>query len=206
MPARPLLAFLGATLLAAVAIAAAPRAAAPSALRAAEPAEFEIDVAHSTLIYRVRHFGVSNFYGRINGPSGSFLLDAERPEASRLSVEIEIKNMDAGNESRDRFLLSPDFFNVREHPKASFVATSIRPTAPGVFEAMGDFTMHGETRPITVRLDGYVEKATDRFGYRAGFECTFEVKRSDYGMDLFVKEGTLGDEVRITVAIEGVRR
>lgn len=167
---------------------------------------FTVDIAHSTLVYKLRHFGVSYFHGRINQPSGSFRIDATNPSASSVHVVAEVKNMDSGNDGRDRFILSPDFFNAREYPTAEFKSDSVKPLADGTYELTGAFTMHGVTRSITATLSEYTTLQTDRFGFRAGFECTFTVKRSDFGMDLFVEEGTLGDEVTITAAIEGVRR
>ena len=66
--------------------------------------------------------------------------------------------------------------------------------------------MHGVTKPIVARISDYTALQTERFGYRAGFECIFTVKRSEYGMDHGVQDMSLGDDVRITVAIEGVQR
>jgi polyisoprenoid-binding protein YceI len=123
-----------------------------------------------------------------------------------VKVVIEIKNMDAGNDTRNRFLTGPDFFNVREYPTAEFASTSIRKHDDGSYEATGPLTMHGVTREVAVRINEYTEKQTERFGFRGGFECVFDVNRSDFGMDLFVNEKTetLGDPVRIIAAIEGV--
>ena len=83
---------------------------------------------------------------------------------------------------------------------------TVKPRGNGTYELTGSFTMHGVTRQINATMSEYTTLQTDRFGFRAGFECTFTVKRSDFGMDLFVEEGTLGDEVTITAAIEGVRQ
>jgi polyisoprenoid-binding protein YceI len=167
---------------------------------------FTVDSTHSTLIYHLRHFGVSDFHGRINLPGGSFRIDDEDPSGSSLHILAEIKNMDTGNDGRDRFLMSPDFFNVREFPTAEFRSTSITRVGEGRYEATGDFTMHGVTKTITVQVAKFTATQTTRFGYRGGFECIFTVNRSEFGMGLFVEEGTLGDEVTIKAAIEGVQQ
>ena len=176
---------------------------AESAPARVDPSTFRVDSVHSTIIYRVRHFGVANFYGRIQAPAGDFRIDDDDLAGSFVNITIDIKRMDAGNDQRNGFLLSPDFFNVREYPTATFKSTSVRKVAGGTYEADGDFTMHGVTKPLTVTVEQFTTADVPRFGHRGGFETTFTVKRSDYGMDLFVKEGTLGDEVRITAAIEG---
>jgi polyisoprenoid-binding protein YceI len=158
------------------------------------------------LIYRVRHFGVSSFYGRVNLPAGRFRVDDGDLAGSFVEITAELRHMDAGDDNRDRFLASPDFFNVREYPTATFRSSRIGKTGDGTYEATGSFTMHGVTREVTAAIEGYATAQTGRFGFRAGFEAILNVKRSDFGMDLFVKEGTLGDEVRIVAAIEGVQR
>jgi polyisoprenoid-binding protein YceI len=210
MRSRSTLALLVAGLVAPAPLAAprepAPeRRSVPAALRPATVDTFTIDKTYSLLVYKVRHFGVSWFWGRINLPTGSFRLDDDDLAGSFIHVSAELKNMDTANPDRDRFLLGPDFFNVREHPTAEFRSTSIRRTGPGAYEAAGDFTMHGVTKPVTARVTEFTAAQTDRFGFRGGFEAEISVKRSDFGMDLFVKEGTLGDEVRIIASIQGLR-
>jgi len=166
-------------------------------------APFDIDIAHSTMNYRVRHFAVSYFYGRINAPEGTFLLDSADLPNSHVQVSIEVKNMDAGNDTRDKFLTGLDFFNAMEFPKTEFKSKSVKQLDKSTWEASGDFSLHGVTKPITVKLEEYTEAATTKFGYRAGFLCTFTIKRSDYGMTSFMDQ--LGDEVQIIAAIEGAR-
>ena len=169
-----------------------------------QAAPFEVDMAHSTLLYKIRHLEVTDFYGRVNMPEGSFLLDAENPSASSLEVTVQIKNMDAGNRSRDQFLLSPDFFNAREYPESTFKGKTFTQNDDGSWTVLGDFTMRNVTREVEVTLKNYAENDTEKFGYRAGFEAIFAVNRSDYGMS--THHDSLGEEVKIIAAIEGVRR
>lgn len=175
---------------------------------AAAPAQrdasvFVVDLAHSTIIYRIRHFGLANFYGRILAPDGEFRLDEDDLGSSFVNIIIDIKRMDAGNDQRDAFLLSPDFFNVREYPKATFKSKSVRKIAEGAYEATGEFTMRGVTKPLTVKIEQFATGDFPGFGHRAGFETTFTIKRTDFGMQAYLKDGTLGDEVQITAAIQG---
>lgn len=167
---------------------------------------FSVDAVHSTLLFRIRHSGVSYFHGRINKPTGSFVISDGDLENSFINVSVETANVDTANKGRDQFLAGETMFNAKAFPTAEFKSDSIRTLADGAYEATGTFTMRGVTLPVVVRVDEYIAVQTERFGHRAGFECIFTIKRSEYGMDLFVKEKTLGDEVRITVAIEGVQR
>lgn len=167
-----------------------------------EAETFEIDPVHSSIVFRIRHFDMANFYGMITGPTGSFSIC----EGGSLDVTIEIKNVDGGNESRNRFLAGPDLFNARDYPTARFTAKRIRDLGDGRFEATGDFTLKGITRELTVELQGYNEREVPRFGHRAAFETTFTIKRTEFGMPTHVEERVLGDEVTLTVSLEGVRQ
>ncbi len=178
---------------------------APSAAGASIATPYEIDIAHSTLNFRIKHFGVCYFFGRINQPEGTFLLDAANPANSHLHVTVAIKNMDAGNDSRNKFLMGLDFFNSVEFPTAEFKSTSIKRIDATTWEATGDFTMRGVKKNITIKLEEYAEAKTSRFGNRAGFLGSFTVKRSDFGMSNFMDENMLGDEVLIFAGIEGAR-
>lgn len=166
--------------------------------------DFTVDKTNSTVLFRLRQFGVSYFYGQLTKPSGTFLIDDDDLSGSHVHIIIDVKNMNSGEADRDRFLKGPDFFNAREFPTAEFKSSSVSKIEDAVYEATGDFTMHGVTRELTVRLDDVAEGPTARFGYRGGFECTFEVKRGDYGVDWFLDQ--LSDSVRITAAIAGVRK
>lgn len=179
--------------------------------RVAEPGErdftadsFKIDPIHTTMLFKVRHLGVSNFHGRVNNVRGSFTFDPENPEASTVHVFAEVKDFDTGVQNRDKHIKSPDFFNAREFPQISFQSTRLNLIAEDMWQVVGDLTIHGVTKEITARIEN-LAAANTQMGYRSGFETTFTVKRSDFGMDLYVDSGMLGDEVEITVSVEGVR-
>ena len=125
---------------------------------------------------------------------------------SFVNVDIDISKVDAGLDARNRLLTGPDFFNAREYPTESFRSSSVKKVSDGVYEVTGTFTMHGVSKEITVPIVEYTTKRLAKFGNRAGFECTFEVDRSDYGMNMFIEEGTLSGTVRIITSIQGVQR
>jgi polyisoprenoid-binding protein YceI len=182
-----------------------PQPVAPATVVAADA--FDVDGVHSSLLFKIRHAGVSNFYGRVNNVKGEFTFDESNPAASKVHIHAETKDIDTGNDGRDNHLAAPDFFNARENPTLSFVSSSVKPAADGGYDVTGNLTLHGVTKEITVSIDDFAAKdAGPRMGFRAGFETQFTIKRSDYGMDLYVKEGVLGDDVTIIVAIEGTRR
>jgi polyisoprenoid-binding protein YceI len=205
--AMPVRAALVALVLAVIpfAVAMAPSPRAPESPSAAE-GEFTLDTHYSMMVFRVRHMGACWFWGRVARPTGTFLLDAESLSDSFIDITMEMKYMDTGNDNRNRFALGPDFFDVRKNPTSTFKSTSVSVGEGGVFEVTGDLTMAGVTKPITVTLDDYTERQTQKLGYRSGFECTFEISRTEFGMTKFFEDEALGDTIRIIAAVEGVRK
>lgn len=178
----------------------------PAPIVANAPAQagaFKVDGAHSGTHFSIQHLGVSRVYGRFNKVEGSFLIDKDKPEASSFSVTIPVDSIDTNNEGRDKHLKTPDFFSVKEFPSITFVSKSVKKTGENTYEVTGDFTLRGQTKPLTLTVkDGGVGKGM-RGGEVAGVETSVTFKRSDYGMNFMV--GPVGDEVTVMVSLEGGR-
>jgi polyisoprenoid-binding protein YceI len=175
--------------------------AADGSARAAE--NYAADGAHSSLVYRVKHMNTSFFWGRFNGIAGAFALDETNPAESRFEFQVKADSIDTGIAKRDLHLKSPDFFNVVQYPTIAFKSQSVTRTADA-YEVTGDLTLHGVTKPVKVKV---VPTGTgkDQGGTPiAGIEAMFTIKRTDFGMSNMV--GPVGDDVWITVAIEGKRK
>jgi polyisoprenoid-binding protein YceI len=165
---------------------------------------FEIDAVHSVVLVRVQHLGVSNAYGRFNQISGSFTLDEKEPAKSSVKVEVRTASIDTFNEKRDQHLRGPDFFNAKQFPVMTFESSAVRAAGEGRYEVEGKLSVHGVTKPLTVVVEK-VGAAKDPWGgFRAGFETSWTMKRSDHGMDYML--GAVGDEVRVIVSLEGIRK
>ena len=171
--------------------AAAPRQAAQSTQT------FNVDPVHSSVMFRIEHMGVCNFYGAFTDVSGSYTLG----EAPSMQFTVKADSVDTRNEGRDKHLKSPDFFNAPEFPAITFKSTSAEKAGEN-WKVTGDLTLHGVTKPITAELKTWQPKET-RQGLKSGFETHFVIKRTDFGMDTYVAEGGLGDEVTVLVAVEG---
>jgi polyisoprenoid-binding protein YceI len=164
---------------------------------------YTIDNTHSIALFRVKHMGVSNFYGHFKEMSGAFALDKEDPGNNSVSIEVKAASVETHDAKRDQHLMSPDFFSAKEFPTISFKSTEVEEAGDKKFKVTGDFTLHGKTKPITVEVE-QVGAANVMGGPRAGFETTFTISRKDYGM-AGMQDG-IGDEVRITVSVEGFRK
>ncbi|MHC4416481.1 MAG: YceI family protein [Planctomycetota bacterium] len=177
-------------------------------LQVAEPGPragaYEVDPAHSTVVFRVNHLGVSNFYGRFNSPSGKVHFDPDDPSACSFEIEIQAKNVDTNNSRRDGHLKSADFFSAKQFPKITFKSTQVTKAGQQTFNVTGDLTLHGVTKSITVELDHVGTRELPRFGLRCGFDTSFRIKRSDFGMDFMAD--LLGDEITLMAGIEALSR
>lgn len=163
---------------------------------------YEIDPVHSFISFKISHLKISMVHGRFNAPTGKLVVDTDAAK-STLNVEVPAENVDTGVAKRDEHLKSPDFFDVKKFPKISFESTSLKATATG-YELTGKLTLHGVTKPITVVLTKSGEGKDPWGGFRVGFESTFNVKRSDFGMNFM--PGAVGDDVALTFAFEAIKK
>jgi polyisoprenoid-binding protein YceI len=163
---------------------------------------FSIDPVHSNVIFKIRHMGVSNFYGRFDSVKGTILVDAEKPEESMVRFEIDAAKIDTNDAKRDAHLRSPDFFNVDQFKTIEFESTLIEEKDKGALEVTGDLTMHGVKRSVTATVTPVGYAKVPQMGERVGYETRFAVKRSDFGMKGFLENGALGDDIDVIVSIE----
>ncbi len=166
---------------------------------------FTVDAAHSSIIFRIKHLNTSYSYGRFNDISGSFAIDKKSPAKSSLNLEVKTASVDTANAQRDTHLKGPDFFNVKQFPTATFKSKSVKlGGAPGTMDVTGDLTINGVTKPVKATIELTGEGPTPFKDYRAGLETTLTLKRSDFGIK-FMPEG-VGDEVKLVVSLEGVKK
>jgi len=191
------------TIVAVLALAIASLAVTAAVEPPPEGVAYTIDGVHSKALFRVQHLGAGRFWGRFNDVSGTVLFD--RGVEIRMDVAIRTESVDSGNKDLDKHLMSPDFFNAKEPACATmtFKSSGCAMGDKGIYMVTGDLTIHGVTKQVTVPVE-FTGAADMGQGARAGFETTFSIKRSEYGMNWGVEKGMLGDEVRITVALEGV--
>ncbi len=167
---------------------------------------YKVDPVHSSNVFKIRHNNVANFYGRFKETTGSINWDDAEPAASSLKIEIPVASVDTGAPNRDNHLKSPDFFNAAQFPTLSFVSTSVSRGEGDTYKVSGDLTLHGVTKPIAVDLLKTGSGKSQRGGELIGFETTFRLKRTDFGMDYGVDSNTLGDDVQVIVSLEAVKQ
>ncbi|WP_437204336.1 YceI family protein [Planctomicrobium sp. SH664] len=164
--------------------------------------KYNIDPAHSDVSFKISHLGLARILGRFNDISGSFEVDAANPQKSSFVMTIKTDSIDTNQPKRDEHLKSPDFFNVKQYPTASFKSTSVK-AVDGGLDVTGDFTLHGVTKPVTLRLQGGGAAEFPPGVQRTGYTAEFVLKRSDFGIDKFAE--VVGDEVAASVSFEGTK-
>ncbi len=166
---------------------------------------YQFDQARSTIGFRVHQFlGTTN--GKFTQFSGSIDLDSQHPEHSSVSARIQVSSIDTGIKKRDDHLRSPEFFNVAKYREITFKSRSVKQTGPQSGDIMGDLTLHGVTKPVTLRVK-LVTPVSDEA--RTRWEVTTEpLKRRDFGLMFGSATETvsgISQDVAIKIDIEAVK-
>jgi polyisoprenoid-binding protein YceI len=169
---------------------------------------WDIDTAHSTVGFSVRHMMVSKVRGYFRDFSAE-IVTAEVPEQSTVTATIDLSSIDTRQEQRDAHIRSADFFDVESYPQMSFRSTAVRTQGPDWF-VDGELTLKGHTRPVTLALELNGFGADAYGGYRAGFSAKTEINRNDFGVDIKMPmDGggvVVSDKISVELEIEAVLR
>ena len=188
-----------------VALALAPRQATPAATPIPDKAAgtFRIDRVHSSCNFRVEHLAASMFWGRFDDVNGSITYTPGSTGSLEFDIRIPVASVHGGDDKLDNHLRGPDFFNAKEFPEMTFKSTKATPAGGRMWKVEGDLTLLGVTKPITAMIE-WIGFSEPRGKKLIGFEASFTITRSDFGMDYQVDQGGLGDEVSIIVGLEAV--
>jgi polyisoprenoid-binding protein YceI len=172
---------------------------------------WEMDPAHSSFQFKVRHLTVSNVGGNFSKFRGVAMIDDKEITQLKVEVTIDAASVNTGHAQRDEHLRGPDFFDVAKHPTVTFVSKKVIKADAGRLKVTGDLTLHGMTREITVDVEGPTAEVKDPSGnFRRGATATTKINRKDFGLtwNKVMDSGGLvvGDEVSIYLEVELVRK
>jgi len=166
-----------------------------------------IDPVHSSIGFSVRHLMVSKVRGTFQNFSGAIVV-AEDGTPS-VTAEIAVDSINTNNEQRDAHVKAADFFDVENHPTATFRSTGVRADGDN-YAVDGEFTLKGITKPVTLNLEFNGVNPGMGHGEVAGFEASVVLNRKDFGIDIDVPLETggtvVGDKVTITLEIEALKQ
>ena len=168
---------------------------------------WNVDPAHSHVTFSVRHIGISKVRGEFGEYEGQLVVG----EDGNLTVagKVKVDSITTSDENRDGHLKSADFFDIENYPEIDFKSTGFNAIDEETYEITGDLTLHGVTKPVTLKAElGGTE--TDPFGNdRVGLDVSGEISRGDYGMKFNQVLGSgnlaVSDKVKLELDISAVK-
>ncbi|MFT8674594.1 MAG: YceI family protein [Acetobacter sp.] len=190
------------TLLLTAAVLAAPLAASAqtgTSFSQVQSGTYAVEPGHTQIGFSVLHFGFTNYSGVFSNVSGTLTLDTKTPSASRLSVTIPVSSVQTTSDKLTDELKGDQWFDAAKFPNATFVSTSVKSIGKADAVVTGNLTLHGVTKPETLKVHfiGAGENPMDK-KYTTGFEATTTIKRSDFGVKMYVPY--VSDDVQLTIA------
>ncbi len=173
---------------------------------------WELDPAHTQVEFAARHMMFTTVRGRFGTLSGTIEVDKDHPEDADIRVDIEAASIDTGVDDRDAHLRSEDFLHVEAHPKVTFRSTRVEGgfREPGDrFRVVGDLTIRGQSREVTLDVVYEGEGADPWGGERAGFTASTKIDRRDWGLtwNKALETGgvLVGNEITIDLGVQAVQ-
>ncbi|MPV86874.1 YceI family protein [Ostreibacterium oceani] len=159
---------------------------------------------HAFIQFKVNHLGFSYLLGEFEQFTGTFQYDPASPNDFNINVDIDTPSVDSSHAERDKHLRSEDFLHVSEFPKATFVSTSYSENADGSGTLVGDLTLRGVTKSITIDTQK-IGMGADPWGKeRVGFEGTTAFAMKDFGIPKDL--GPASQDVALYLTIEGIKQ
>jgi polyisoprenoid-binding protein YceI len=180
------------------------------AASAAQAQTWTIDAGHSGAHFAVRHMMVSTVRGDMGKVSGSITYDGKNLAAAAVDATIDVTAISTRDEKRDAHLKSPDFFDVATYPTMTFKSKKVVPGADGAFKLVGDLTMRGVTKEVTLDVEALRPPVKMGNSTRTGTTATTKVNRQDFGVKWSrALDGggvVVGDEVSVTIDLELIQQ
>lgn len=180
--------------------------AAMPAVLSAQTVTWTIDSGHSAATFSVRHMVVANVKGEFGGPVGTVTFDPKDLTTLRVDATIDARTISTRNPDRDKDLRS-DLFDVSKYPRITFKSRSVTVDGPGKLKVLGDLTIKGVTKAVTLDVDGPTGEIKDIWGSRRiGATASTTIDRRDFGIvyNRMLEGGgaVVGDQVIISLDIE----
>ncbi len=145
--------------------------------------------------------GISTVRGAFTKVSGSVDYDPSNPAKTSIDATIETASVDTRVEMRDNDLRSPNYFDATKFPTITFKSKSAQAAGEGKLKVVGDLTIHGVTKEVTLDVDGPSKPVTDpRGNTHVGASASTTVKRTDFGVGS--SNPMVGEDISITIDVE----
>jgi polyisoprenoid-binding protein YceI len=167
---------------------------------------YNVDPAHSSVGFEVRHMGIATVRGAFKKFEGTVDATGDAPV---LQGQVDVATVDTNDPQRDGHLASPDFFDAESHPTITFQSKGGEALDAGEIRLNGEITIKGITQPI--ELTGVVaEGGTDPWGNeRIGLELSGVIDRRDFDLkwNQTLPNGNLlvSNEVKLVLSVSAVK-
>jgi polyisoprenoid-binding protein YceI len=172
----------------------------------AAPVTYEVDPGHTYPSFEADHMGgLSVWRGKLDKSSGTIVLDKDKSTGT-VDITIDTSSVDFGHEKLNEHAKSKDLFDVANYPTATYQGTLVKFVNGSPTEVDGQFTLHGVTKPLTLKIDQFLCKPnpmTKKEVCGADAKATFN--RKDYGMAFGEAYGFKMD-VKLAIQVEAVRK
>ena len=157
---------------------------------AAQAATYQAVVPTGSQVgFRYQQMGVA-MDGQFKQFNAQVQLDTTKPAQAKGRIDIDLASIDTGSSEADDEVVGKSWFHVAAHPKATFVLGQLKPTGANQFEAQGQLTLKGQTRPLTVPVK------LSPAGVLSG---SFVLRRADYGIGqgMWAKFDVVANEITV---------
>ncbi|MDX1828356.1 MAG: YceI family protein [Lutibacter sp.] len=171
---------------------------------------WNFDKAHSSVHFSVKHMVISEVEGQFTKFDGDIKTTKDDFSDAKINFTVAINSVSTDNEKRDNHLKGADFFDVAKYPTMTFVSTAVEKVSDGIYNLKGNLTLHGVTKPITLKMT-YGGTIKDPWGNtRAGLKVSGTINRVDFGLkyNSTMEAGGLliGEDVNISCKVELIKK
>jgi polyisoprenoid-binding protein YceI len=167
-----------------------------------------LDQTQSTIGFNVKHLMFSKVLGSFKKFSGKIEFDSKGGPPPRIEGEIEVSSVQTGDESRDEYLRTSEFFEIKKYPKITFLSSAIKFKAKNEFELVGALTLHGLTREVVIQGTGIPSEWNEGMK-QLTISAKTRIRRKDFGLEwggaLEAGGVLVGDEISISLELKFTR-
>ena len=166
---------------------------------------YRLDPVHTRVLFAIEHAGFSHALGTISGSEGVLVFDPQDWAGATLNVSVPLQRLDLGDDKWNKATLARSLLDAERFPEARFVSTRVEPIDATHANVIGQLTLHGVSREVTlaVTLNALKRHPLPPFRRTAGFSATATLSRSAFGVDGW--PSMIGDEVQLRIEAEAVR-
>ena len=170
-------------------------------------AKYDVDSAHTTVGFTVKHLVVAKVKGKFDKFKGEFEFTPGKLETLKVKTEVQTTSINTNEKDRDKHLRSADFFDVQKFPVMRMASKSIKDIDGNKAKMESDLTIKSTTKTVVFDLE-YNGAAKDPWGNnKVSFTASAKINRKDFGLNWskLIEGGGLvvADEVLIELEIEG---